>query len=239
MPERSGRVGAPAMTAKPATATPIAAQVLGRTGSPTTRPSSAATSGTSAWMTRTFATEVSLSAVMNDADEAAMSAAIASPGRPMARKAREHPAPLGDRDEREDGEDRERRPPGDLGGQAHVQLPLQDPGQGPHRRGQRDVDRAERARASPGRRHSHCSGPPDDQTPTSMAGYRSSRCKQHRPAVSRTLLARYLPESSTEATDQRPVVDTPSSPVTTRTKQVRPGGHCVLFRSHTTPNGPR
>ena len=88
VPASPGRVGAPAITAKPATATPIAAQVRGRTGSPARRPSSAAASGTSAWMTRTLATEVSCSAVTNEPDETAISAAIASPGRPVARKAR-------------------------------------------------------------------------------------------------------------------------------------------------------
>jgi hypothetical protein len=88
VPAIPGRVGAPAMTAKPATATPIAAQVLGRTGSPASRPSSAAASGTSAWMTRTFATVVSCSAVTNEPDETAIRAATASPGLPVARKAR-------------------------------------------------------------------------------------------------------------------------------------------------------
>lgn len=88
VPESPGRVGAPAMTATPAAATPIAAQVRARTGSPTSRPSSADTNGTSAWMMRTFATDVSLSAVMNAPDEIAMSTAIARPDRPIARKAR-------------------------------------------------------------------------------------------------------------------------------------------------------
>jgi drug/metabolite transporter (DMT)-like permease len=88
VPASPGRVGAPAITAKPATATPIAAQVRGRTGSPARRPSSAAASGTSAWMTRTLATEVSCSAVTNEPDETAISAAIDNPGRPVARKAR-------------------------------------------------------------------------------------------------------------------------------------------------------
>jgi hypothetical protein len=87
VPKSPGRVGAPAITAKPATATPIAIQVVRRTGSPARRPSSAAASGTSAWITRTFATEVSLSAVMNEPDATAMSTATASPGRPIARKA--------------------------------------------------------------------------------------------------------------------------------------------------------
>ena len=88
MPARLGRDGAPAITAKPPAATPIAAQVLRRTGSPASRPSSAAVSGTSAWMTMTSATGASLSAVMNDPEETVISTATASPGRPMARKAR-------------------------------------------------------------------------------------------------------------------------------------------------------
>ncbi len=87
MPARPGRLGAPAITAKPPTATPIATQVRGRTGSPASMPSSAAASGASAWMTMTSATGVMLSAVMNDPAESAMSTAITSPGRPMARKA--------------------------------------------------------------------------------------------------------------------------------------------------------
>ncbi len=88
MPARPGRDGAPAITAKPATATPIAAHVRGRTRSRTSRPSKAAASGASAWITITSATGVMLSAVMNDAEEIVMSTAIASPGRPTARKAR-------------------------------------------------------------------------------------------------------------------------------------------------------
>jgi hypothetical protein len=83
-----GRVGAPAISTKPATVTPIAAQVRGRTGSPASRPISAAASGINAWTITTFATEVSLSAVMNEPDVIAMSTATASPGRPIARKAR-------------------------------------------------------------------------------------------------------------------------------------------------------
>ncbi len=44
--------------------------------------------GASAWKKSTFAMVVWLSAVMNDAEEIAISAATASPGRPMARNAR-------------------------------------------------------------------------------------------------------------------------------------------------------
>ncbi len=88
MPASGGRLGAPAITANPATATPIAAQVRGRTGSPASSPSSAAASGASAWITITSATGASLSAVRNEIEDTAISTVTSRPARPVARNAR-------------------------------------------------------------------------------------------------------------------------------------------------------
>ena len=88
VPARPGRLGAPAITAKPATATPIAAQVRGRTGSPARRAEQRGRQRDQRLDDHDVGDRGVVSAVTNEPDETVISAATASPGRPVARKAR-------------------------------------------------------------------------------------------------------------------------------------------------------
>ena len=85
-PRALGRLGPPTITATPATATAIASHVRRPTRSPTSIPKTAASTGARPCRKSTFATEVWFSAAMNEPDETAISAAIARPARPIARK---------------------------------------------------------------------------------------------------------------------------------------------------------
>src|SRR5712692_6348222 len=88
IPGRLGWPGPPTISPTPARATTMASQVRRETGSPNTVPSTAARIGASACMKRTLATDEWFSATMNEPEEIAISAAIASPPRPTDRNAR-------------------------------------------------------------------------------------------------------------------------------------------------------
>ena len=86
-PSAFGLPGPPTIRATPRTATAIATHVRRATGSPSAVPNAAARIGAIACMKSTFATEEWFSAVMKEPEEIAISAAIASPPRPVARNA--------------------------------------------------------------------------------------------------------------------------------------------------------